>query len=345
MTEILYPNHNGTHHAATLLRQGGIVAFGTETVYGLGALSTSETAVRRIFSIKGRPAFNPLINHFSSAKAAFAETDMAASPLSRIAQILADRFWPGPLTLVLPRHPQSRICTAATAGLPSIALRVPKGEAIRRLLEQVGGPIAAPSANISGRVSPSTAEHVLAGLDGAIDALFDTGPCTVGLESTILDLTGDMPVLLRPGGVTREALEAVCGPVHFSGHNIQTSAPSAPGQLSSHYAPRLPVRLNATQIKEDEALMAFGQALPCPAAYIPVWNLSETGDLAEAAARLFSGLRFLDHASSCLIEQGISIRGIAVQPFPDHGLGLALADRLYRAAAPRPQDPASEECA
>ncbi|MBV1822463.1 L-threonylcarbamoyladenylate synthase [Komagataeibacter oboediens] len=322
-TRLLHNDPQGLATAATLLRAGGLVAFGTETVYGLGADAGNDTAVAAIYTAKGRPGINPLISHFASADAAFEQVE--ATPLARR---LADRFWPGPLTMVLPRGTHCGISTIATAGLPTAAVRVPAGQTTQALLAACGFPVVAPSANPSGRVSPSDAQHVLAGLDGRIDAVLDCGPCRVGVESTIIDLSRDVPVLLRPGGITLEALEAACGMKLALPAGSNDARPTAPGQLSSHYAPGLPVRLDARSVTPDEALLAFGPPLPGSAL---VWNLSATGDLHEAAARLFAGLRFLDMEGH---RRGLV--GIAVQPVPGHGLGRAIRDRLIRAACPRP---------
>jgi len=237
------------------------------------------------------------------------------------ARILVDAFWPGPLTLVLPRRPGCKASLLASAGLDTLAVRVPAPDVARRLLREVARPIAAPSANRSGHVSPTTAQHVLAELSGRVAAVLDNGPCPVGVESTVLDVSSDNPVLLRPGGVTAEAIEAAIGPVH--GAAAATGALRSPGMLASHYAPRTPVRLTAASVADTEALLAFGTPLPSAGV---IFNLSERGDLTEAASRLFAGLRQLDDtAASC----------IAVMPIPDHGLGRAINDRLRRAAAPR----------
>lgn len=322
MTEILKADPQTIAQAARLIREGRLVAFGTETVYGLGALATSDAAVARIFAAKQRPRFNPLISHFASAEAAFAHVE--TTPL---AQRLADAFWPGPLTMILPRNAHSDICDLATAGLPTIALRVPRGKTALALLREVGQPVAAPSANPSGRVSPSDAFHVLRNMHGHIDAILDSGPCSVGLESTVIDLSREVPFLLRPGGVTLEQLEAVCGTIR-NPDDYATKLPASPGMLASHYAPALPVRLNAETAAPDEALLAFG---PAPAGAGLVYNLSENADLEEAAARLFAGLRFLDSEGH---RRGL--RAIAAMAVPRHGLGLAIRDRLRRAASPRP---------
>lgn len=331
LTERLDVSYDGIRRAADLIKRGGVVAFGTETVYGLGALSTSRHAVARVFAVKGRPSFNPLINHFASKERAFEEA-VLDGPLGTLAQQLADHFWPGPLTLVLPRHPKSRICDTASAALPSVALRVPRGRAVQQLLALIDAPVAAPSANRSGRISPSTAAHVVDGLNGLIDAVLNTGPCTVGVESTVLDLTGDKPVILRQGGVTQDALEEMCGPLSSPAPQPPSSSlrPTAPGQLSSHYAPSLPVRLDVTSPRPEEAYLCLGDTDQHVDSQQLIWNLSPSGDLAEAAARLFSGLHFLDHEGT---RRGL--KAIAVSPIPAHGMGLALRDRLQRAAAPR----------
>lgn len=320
MTRRLAPDASGIAEASDILAGGGLVAFPTETVYGLGADATAALAVARVFEAKGRPRFNPLISHFASARAAFAEVEA-----STLAARLADRFWPGPLTLVLPRRPSCRIAMLASAGLETLAVRVPAHPVAAALLDHIGRPLAAPSANPSGRISPTTADHVWAGLAGRIDAVLDGGPCTVGLESTVLDLSGEQPVLLRPGGLPAEALAEVAGTI--AGPEAGAGAIRAPGQLLSHYAPSCPVRLNAASVREGEALLAFG---PPPSGATCVVQLSAAGDLREAAAHLFAGLRELDEAVARL---GLS--GIAVMPVPEEGLGVAINDRLRRAAAPR----------
>jgi L-threonylcarbamoyladenylate synthase len=318
----------GIRQAAGFLRQGALVAFPTETVYGLGADATSEAAVAAIYAAKERPRFNPLIAHYASAESAFA--DVVASPL---AERLADAFWPGPLTLVLPRRAGCRVCQLAGAGLETQAVRVPAHTIAHALLVETARPVAAPSANRSGRVSPTTAAHVLDGLDGRIAAVLDGGATKVGLESTVLDLSGSRPALLRAGGITREALGALI-PDLWLPRPSEPTAPRAPGQLLAHYAPRLPLRLMAHAVAADEALLAFGPALPGAAI---TFNLSETGCLTEAASRVFAGLRALDAAGSA---QGLS--GIAAMAVPEHGLGAAINDRLGRAAhaggAPAPDN-------
>jgi L-threonylcarbamoyladenylate synthase len=325
-TQLLQPDEAGLERAAALLRAGELVAFGTETVYGLGADATNERAVAAVFAAKGRPRFNPLICHYPDAEAAFAHV----AP-TKLARALAAAFWPGPLTLVLPRRPDCPVALLAGAGLDTLAVRVPAHPVAAALLRRVGRPVAAPSANRSGAVSPTTAAHVLDGVGGRIAAVVESGACPVGVESTVLDLSGERPVLLRPGGVALEAIEALAGPVGRGATPGVTAAGEnglrSPGMLASHYAPGLPVRLDARSVAADEALLAFGPALPGAGV---VWNLSETGDPTEAASRLFAGLRWLDAEGA---RRGL--RGIAVMPVPEAGLGLAIRDRLERAAAPR----------
>lgn len=321
MTERLPADTAGIARAASLLAAGALVAFGTETVYGLGADATNAAAVAAVFAAKGRPHFNPLIAHYPDASAAFAHVEA-----TDIALQLAAAFWPGPLTMVLPRRVTCPVALLAGAGLETLAVRVPASPAAQALLAAVGRPIAAPSANRSGQVSPTTADHVLAGLAGRIAAVLDSGPCPVGVESTVLDLTG-RPFLLRPGGVPREAIEALIGPIQTGIPHAAAQAPRtlrSPGLLVSHYAPTLPVRLEAETVAADEALLAFGP--PLTGAGV-TYQLSANTDLAEAAARLFDGLRQLDTSG---------LAGIAVMPIPSTGLGLAINDRLQRAAAPRP---------
>ena len=334
MTERLCPSIAGFARAAALLRDGALVAFGTETVYGLGADATNDRAVARVFQAKGRPHFNPLICHYATATDAFMHVIASDS-----ARLLAKALWPGPLTLVLPRQPHCPVALLAGAGLETLAVRVPANEAAQTLLRLVNRPIAAPSANRSGQVSPTTADHVRHELDGRIEAILDCGPCPVGVESTVLDLTGNRPFLLRPGGTTAEAIEALIGPVGRDiGRDIGRGIPHAvahaarglrsPGLMVSHYAPTLPVRLTATTVAATEALLAFGTPLPGAGM---VFQLSVERNPVEAAANLFSGLRHLDAEGLRL-----GLGAIAVMPVPDHGLGLAINDRLQRAAAPRP---------
>ncbi|WP_428393096.1 L-threonylcarbamoyladenylate synthase [Lichenicoccus sp.] len=321
-TQRLHADTQGIARAATLLRAGALVAFGTETVYGLGADATDPRAVNAVFAAKQRPRHNPLIIHLADADAAFREVRE-----SDLARAFAARFWPGPLTLVLPRLPASRVCPGAAAGLDTLAVRVPAGDAARRLLHETDRPVAAPSANRSGRISPTLAAHVLDGLGGRIDAVLDCGPCVVGLESTVLALDDDGATLLRPGGIATEAIASLLAeygaPPLLAA--LPHDPPRGPGQLAAHYAPSLPVRLDADTAHDDEALLAFG---PAPDHAGPIWNLSPSCDLTEAAQRLFAGLRALDTQASAL-----SLAGIAAMPIPAHGLGLAIRDRLARAAA------------
>jgi L-threonylcarbamoyladenylate synthase len=305
--------------ARAILRAGGLVAFPTETVYGLGADAGNPQAVARLYAAKERPSFNPLIAHLPSLPAARGQGLFDAS-----AQALAEAFWPGPLTLVVPASPTGTICDLARAGLDSVALRVPAHPLARELLARLGAPVAAPSANRSGGVSPTRAEHVLADLDGRIDAVLDGGPTEVGLESTIVACISDGPRLLRPGGVPREDIERIVGPLLGPANE---TAPRAPGMLLSHYAPRAMVRLAAADIRAGEAALLFGPAPPAGAdRATAALNLSARGDLVEAAANLFSHLRALDASGA---------RAIAVAPIPETGLGEAINDRLRRAAAER----------
>jgi L-threonylcarbamoyladenylate synthase len=310
--------------AVRCLAAGGLVAFPTETVYGLGADATNGQAVARLYAAKGRPSFNPLIAHVVDVEAA-----RVLGRFSADATRLAKAFWPGPLTLVLPKTAACPVTDLATAGLDSIAVRVPSHVVARAILKRFGKPVVAPSANRSGHVSPTTAAHVLADLGGRIDLIVDAGATPVGVESTVVACL-DEPVMLRPGGVAREAVERALGKMlapPSAESAIADDAPLAPGMLVSHYAPRTPLRLHAGAVEEGEALLAFG---PKPAGgherAIRVLNLSQRGDLIEAAANLFSHLRALD---------GAGAKTIAVMPVPHDGLGEAINDRLARAAAPR----------
>jgi L-threonylcarbamoyladenylate synthase len=302
--------------AAALLRGGQLVAFPTETVYGLGADATNDRAVAAIFAAKGRPAFNPLIVHVADTGAA-----RALTLWNETADRLAAAFWPGPLTLVLPRAADCPVSLLASAGLDTLAVRVPAHPVAQRLLRAAGVPVAAPSANISGRISPTQAAHVAASLSDAVALILDGGACAVGLESTVVAVDGDAVTLLRHGAVTREDLERLVGPLGEATADVH--APRAPGMLLRHYAPDHPLRLDATDCRPDEAWLGFGAA-PAPAARISR-NLSPTGDLVEAAARLFALLRELD---------ATEITGIAVASISDSGLGRAINDRLRRAAQP-----------
>jgi len=303
--------------AAQLLCAGELVAFPTETVYGLGGDARDEDAVARIFAAKGRPRFNPLIVHVPDLAAA-----EALAAFDERARLAARHFWPGPLSLVLPRRADSGLSLLASAGLDTVALRAPAHPVAQALLRAAKRPIAAPSANRSGRVSPTTAAHVAAELGDRVALVLDAGACPVGIESTVLDLTGAAPALLRPGGVTLEQLTAIFG--HIETAPPGESAPRSPGRLPSHYAPGLPLRLDVSNARPGEALLAFGPAPP--SGFAEVLFLSQSGDLVEAAANLFAMLRRLDRPE---------FTGIAVMPIPDKGLGRAINDRLRHAAAPR----------
>jgi L-threonylcarbamoyladenylate synthase len=318
MTRLAKASPEAIAEAAACLRAGGLVAMPTETVYGLAADATSDKAVAAIYAAKERPAINPLIAHVLDVEAARGE-----AVFSREAETLAHTFWPGPLTLVLPVAPSCRISLLARAGLDTVAVRSPSHEVARALIEAAGAPLAAPSANRSGRVSPTTAAHVAADLDGRVDWILDGGPCRYGLESTILACLGGRPQLLRPGAITREAIDSALGSPIDLGGGSQT-APNAPGQLASHYAPKAKLRLDAASASSDEAVLDFGDSLKGAGGVRA--DLSPSGDLVEAASHLFSYLRALDAAGPMRI---------AVAPIPAHGLGAAINDRLRRAAAPR----------
>ena len=310
-TKLLPATEDGIAAAAGLLRDGQLVSFPTETVYGLGADATNDLAVAGVYEAKGRPSFNPLIAHV-------ADTTVAKRYVvwSDAAEVLARAFWPGPLTMVLPLKDDAGLSGLVTAGLPSLAVRVPAHPVAHRLLMTVNRPVAAPSANPSGRISPTTAAHVMDGLNGRISAVVDGGSCSVGLESTIVGLV-DQPTLLRPGGIATEEIETALGQTLLRDTTPETV--QAPGQLTSHYAPRAGVRVDATHWEAGELRLGFGD-VDCDL------NLSATADLKEAAANLFHHLHALD------AMQGDRI---AVSPIPQKGLGLAINDRLNRAAAPR----------
>jgi len=310
-TRSLPATEQGLDTAVEILSGGGLVSFPTETVYGLGADATNDKAVARIFEAKGRPTFNPLIAHVASVEMAKNCVEWSVD-----ADKLASAFWPGPLSLVLPLKKGAEVSPLVTAGLSSLAVRLPEHPLAHELLTKFGKPVAAPSANPSGKISPTTAAHVLAGLDGKIEAVIDGGNCDVGLESTIVGLLGQ-PTLFRPGGVPVEAIEAALG----MSLSVDTSPDTllAPGQMTSHYAPGASVRLNATDWADGELRLGFGH-VDCDL------NLSASGDLIEAAANLFHHLHALDEMAG---------DKIAVSPIPTHGIGAAINDRLNRAAAPR----------
>jgi L-threonylcarbamoyladenylate synthase len=305
--------------AGHLIRSGALVAFPTETVYGLGADATNGEAVARVFDAKGRPAFNPLIVHVLDLEAA-----EAIGLFSPMARGLAQAFWPGPLTLVVPRRDEAGVSDLVSAGLPTIALRAPDHPVARALLSAAQRPIAAPSANRSGHVSATRAEHVSADLGDKAAVILDGGPATRGLESTVLSLAGETPVLLRPGAIPAEAIEKVVGGALARLPPENGGVPTSPGQLQSHYAPRARLRLNASTWQPDDAVLSFGTVALHPAR--AMINLSPSSDLVEAAANLFAALRELDASGA---------ETIAVTPISAHGLGEAINDRLERAAAPR----------
>jgi L-threonylcarbamoyladenylate synthase len=308
--------------AARILGAGGLVAFPTETVYGLGADATNGAAVVRLYAAKRRPAFNPLIVHVADRAAA-----QHLGTFDTVAAALAAEFWPGPLTLVLPKTADCPVAELATAGLATIAVRIPDHPVASALIKAAGRPLVAPSANRSGHVSPTTAAHVAADLGGRVDLILDAGPTRVGVESTIVACLSERPVLLRPGGVARASIEEFLGRSLGEPAPTRADAPQAPGMLASHYAPATPLHLGADTVAPDEALLAFGPRLPPGAANaVATLNLSPAGDLIEAAANLFAHLRVLDRAGA---------RAIAVMPVPREGLGEAINDRLARAAAPR----------
>ncbi len=307
-------NSTEINAAAEALKTGGLVAFPTETVYGLGADATSDTAVAKVFAAKGRPSFNPLISHVHSAEAAFALGIFSAE-----AKKLVQEFWPGPLTVVVPRAARCPVSLLASAGLLSIALRVPNHPLALELLRAVGRPVVAPSANLSGRVSPTTAAHVKRGLGKKVAVILDGGPCTVGVESTVVSFMGQRATLLRPGGLSRDDIEKVLG--HELEVEADSAQPHSPGQMESHYAPHAVLRLEAMAPRKGESYLGFGSHDNGP------YTLSARGDVVEAAANLFRMLHELD---------GLGVKAIAIAPIPHEGLGEAINDRLRRAAAPRP---------
>jgi L-threonylcarbamoyladenylate synthase len=301
--------------AAELLRTGKLVAFPTETVYGLGADATNDRAVASIYAAKGRPQFNPLIVHVADVSAL---DDLVE--WNETAKLLAGQFWPGPLTLVLKRTKNCPVSLLASAGMDTLAVRVPSHPVAQQLLREVKLPIAAPSANASGKLSPTAPTHVAESLGDKVDAILAGGKSQIGLESTVLDLTAQIPTILRPGGVTREQLERLLKTVNVA--TGSSEQPLSPGMLASHYAPNLPLRLNATSVEFDEALLVFGPDVHIKGGAERV-NLSPQGDLNEAAANLFAMLRRLDNPK---------FKGIAVTPIPETGLGVAINDRLKRAS-------------
>ncbi len=305
-------NANDILNAAQLILQGGLVAFPTETVYGLGADATNDQAVAKIYAAKGRPQFNPLIAHVENLSAALALGEFSAT-----AQMLASHFWPGPLTVVVPRRGNCPVSLLASAGLPSLALRVPSHPMALELLRCVGVPVVAPSANPSGRISPTTAAHVSKNLN--IDMVLDGGPCAVGVESTVVSFMEFAPTLLRPGGLARKTIEDVLSQRLEDAADAKAGPLHSPGQLDSHYAPNAKLRLNALHPVEGEVYLGFGL-------HDGTYNLSPDGNVVEAAGNLFRILHEID---------AFMPRCIAVAPIPFEGLGEAINDRLKRAAAPR----------
>ena len=323
-TRILPAGAAATAAASQVLAEGGLVAFPTETVYGLGADAANAAAIAHLYQAKGRPAFNPLIAHVGDLDAA-----RKIARFDAVALRLAETFWPGPLTLVLPKAQNCPVAELATAGLDTVAIRVPAHAVARDILRAFGGAVVAPSANLSGHVSPTTAAHVRGDLEGRIDLIVDDGAVEVGVESTIIGCF-DRPMLLRPGGVPRAAIERVIGRALArppQDAESETDQPLAPGMLASHYAPRARVRLDAEQVEAGEALLAFGpDKISGVDSAVTVLNLSVSGDLDEAAANLFGHLRALDASGAGTI---------AVMPVPNEGLGEAVNDRLRRAAVGR----------
>ena len=306
--------------AAAALRSGKLVVFPTETVYGLGALAADDSAVARLYRAKQRPHINPLISHFADIKSA-----LSAGRITKIASRLAEEFWPGPLTLIIDRHANSPTCLLATAGMDNLAIRVPDHEVARALIKSTGGPVVAPSANMSGKLSPSCASHISEQLAASCAIILDSGPCSKGLESTVIDCRNNDAVILRPGPITPALIHARTGYEigFFEGTPTDSQALLSPGMMTSHYAPEATVRLNAASVRDGEVFIGFGTP---PEGIVPDLSLSQTGDLTEACARLFSVLHEADsHA-----------RLIAIAPIPMADLGIAINDRLMRAAAERP---------
>jgi len=313
---IVAPTPQGIAEACRLLEEGQVIGMPTETVYGLAGDAYQDNAVARIFEVKGRPTFNPLIVHVASSESVI---NLVEVPMG--AQALMEVYWPGPLTLVLNRAKNCPVSLLASGGLDTLAVRCPAHPVAGRLIQEYGRPLAAPSANRSMGISPTSADDVAVSLEGRVPLILDGGECEIGLESTILDFSGDVPVLLRPGGLVVEALEAIVGPIyHLKKEASDQAPPKAPGMMRRHYAPHRPLRLNATDCRPGEALLGFGETGSLPVTL----NLSTKGDLTEAAANLFRMMRQLDKDP---------YTGIAVMNIPSVGLGLAINDRLQRAAA------------
>lgn len=315
---IVQPDAKSIARATELLRDGKLVAFPTETVYGLGGDATNDKAVSAIYAAKGRPQFNPLIIHVAETAALDGLIEW-----NDTARLLAQQFWPGPLTLVLPRHKNATISLLASAGLDTLAVRVPSHPVALQLLRAVERPLAAPSANASGKLSPTTPLHVAESLGDKVHLILAGGKTQIGVESTVLNLATARPTLLRPGGVTKEQLVSLLGPIEDIS-STSSDAPASPGMLASHYAPNIPLRMNADAVAPNEALLAFGPDRLIKGGAVRL-NLSPDGDLQEAAANLFAMLRQLDQPG---------LKGIAVMPIPHTGLGVAINDRLKRASTP-----------
>ncbi len=327
MTKISAASSKSITDAASILKRGGLVGMPTETVYGLAANARDGHAVAKIFAAKGRPSFNPLIVHVAHAQDA-----VEFAQMNKYDEILAQKFWPGPLTMILKRKEPCDLSDLVSAGLSTVAVRVPAHKTARALIKECGFPIAAPSANKSGSLSPTTPAHVVQGLEGSVDMVLADGACAVGLESTVVDCTGDVPYVLRPGGITAQEISEALGinvSYDLGDHGDDVKSP---GQLLKHYAPNVPVRLNAVDVEQGEALLSFGSIKfmgvkgAGAASDLPddmIRHLSKEGDLYEAAANLFAMMRALDKSEH---------RGIAVMNIPDTGIGVAINDRLKRAA-------------
>lgn len=323
---LLPPDSDGIQTAAEILQDGRLVAFPTETVYGLGGDATNDHAVAAIFEAKGRPSFNPLIVHFPDSSAVWPHVDMDTET-DKLVRMMAGAFWPGPLTMVLGRSTESSLSLLVSAGLDTVAVRVPSHPVAHDLLTATGLPLAAPSANRSGSISPTQADHVLESLDGKIDAVVDGGRSRIGIESTVISFhtaNSGRPILLRPGGISREDIETLIGPIDVVNTDETPSILHSPGMLKRHYAPETQIRLNASSAQPEEVLLGFGPSALTGAPDGSL-NLSETGDLREAAANLFAMMRRLD---------AMGKEAIAVTSIPETGLGLAINDRLRRAATP-----------
>lgn len=326
MVSALGQPEEAERHALQTLHTGGLAAMPTETVYGLFGDATRAGTVARIFEVKGRPRFNPLIAHVADEAMA-----RAHGVFDERAARLAAAFWPGPLTIVLERRTESRICDLATAGLETVALRVPGAGFVRRVIAKLGAPLAGPSANPSGRVSPTNAAAVMSDIGDQIDLVVDGGPCALGLESTVIACTPEGAFLLRPGGLPKLEIEDVLGEAVARTHEVDDTQPRSPGMLKRHYATEAPIRLDARKVEPGEAVLAFGRDLPPGSDRASrILNLSVEGDLTEAAAHLYAHLRALDASEPT---------AIAVAPIPSGGLGEAITDRLRRAAVPPGPEP------